>query len=86
MTRDNVYLSNLRREADVQFNTDTGVNPPDRTFISIHAAFAKVLSLCGAAEYMEKIERDFERRMLLDVHTNADFAALLSSKLSILAY
>ncbi|KAJ3489409.1 hypothetical protein NLJ89_g11531 [Agrocybe chaxingu] len=75
----------FQREADVQFATDTGIDPPDPTFICIHAAFAKVLDLCGAAEYIEKLESDADRQMASGVRTEKAFAALLKNKLDILA-
>ena len=47
-------------EADVQFqtleeSTVGSVEPPNPYYLKVHAAFAKVLNLCGAAEYMESV-------------------------------
>jgi len=50
-------------EVDVEFRTlaQSGVEPPNPAFLRAHAAFAKVLSLCGAIQYLESVERDAER-------------------------
>lgn len=70
---------------DVEFNTGTGVNPPEPRFLQIHAAFAKVLHLSGAAEYVDRVERETEKRMeSISGHLDdTDFASLLHLKLSL---
>ncbi|KIM35289.1 hypothetical protein M413DRAFT_32596 [Hebeloma cylindrosporum] len=39
---------------------------PSPTYLAIHAACAKVVHLSGAAEYIDKLDRDMERCMTLD--------------------
>jgi hypothetical protein len=45
-------------EVDVEFPTreESSVEPPNPEYLNVHAAFAKVLHLCGAAEYMDSVE------------------------------
>ncbi|TFK41561.1 hypothetical protein BDQ12DRAFT_720407 [Crucibulum laeve] len=51
-------LGNGQVSTDVIFcdSAESGFDPPDPDLIRVHAAFAKVLHLCGAAEYVESIE------------------------------
>ena len=71
----------------MEFRTDTGINPPDPRFLQVHAAFAKVLYLSGAAEYVDRIERETEKRMeSVSRHLEgAEFTSLLDLKLSLIA-
>ncbi|KAI9455254.1 hypothetical protein BJY52DRAFT_1387270 [Lactarius psammicola] len=56
MAREGRYLTNRSSEEEVEFPTleESSVEPPNPDYLKIHAAFAKVLHLCGAAEYMER--------------------------------
>lgn len=77
-------LSNGLPTADVQFRTlaESGFHPPDPELIGIHAAFAKVLNLSGAAEYVEKLEMDAERNEALFLEKKIDIATSLQYKLA----
>jgi len=74
-------------EKDVEFRSlaQSGVEPPDPTFLRAHAAFAKVLRLCGAAEYFESVESDADDRGSLRENGGTDVGLLLMSKLAITA-
>jgi len=80
-------LSNGSSEVDVEFRTleESSVEPPNPDYLRVHAAFAKVLHLCGAAEYMESVERDAEMEGTLRLNGETDFASYLLSKLAIIA-
>ncbi|KAH9020420.1 hypothetical protein EDB84DRAFT_567917 [Lactarius hengduanensis] len=60
MPRQGAILSDgsLDSEVDVEFPTleASSVEPPNPEYLKIHAAFAKVLHLCGAAEYIERLK------------------------------
>ncbi len=88
MTRNVYRLSNGQASASVEFRTlqQAGVEPPNPDFLRVHAAFAKVLNLCGAAEYFESVERDAERNGTLRLDGGTDFGMLLMSKLVIMAH
>lgn len=62
MTRKGRTLTTGLSEVDVEFRTqeESFVEPPNPEYLKVHAAFAKVLHLCGAAEYIENVERDAE--------------------------
>ena len=62
MTREGRTLTTGLSEVDVEFRTqeESFVEPPNPEYLKVHAAFAKVLHLCGAAEYIENVERDAE--------------------------
>jgi hypothetical protein len=87
MSRQGTALSNGLKEADVEFRTEEpSVKPPNPDYLKVHAAFAKVLHLCGAAEYMEKVEEDAEMEGTLRMNGETDFGSYLQSKLAITAY
>ncbi|KAJ3512886.1 hypothetical protein NLJ89_g3262 [Agrocybe chaxingu] len=65
--------------------TESTVAPPNPEFLKIHAAFAKVLNLCGAAEYIESVERDAEIYGALCPNGETDLSSLLMS-LAIMAH
>ncbi|KAJ7053922.1 hypothetical protein C8F01DRAFT_1165324 [Mycena amicta] len=75
-------LSSAQTSAIVTFRDKT---PPNPEFVRIHAAFAKVLNLSGAAAYMEDLERDAERMERLHLDGLADFGQALNSKLLLLS-
>ncbi|KAF8906930.1 hypothetical protein CPB85DRAFT_1312925 [Mucidula mucida] len=77
-----LYMSSGKREADVEFNTMSEVDPPNPDFLRIHAAFAKVLHLSGAAD---RFEWDDDDERELDPHRTFDFAQDLSRRLVISA-
>ena len=62
MTREGRTLTTGLSEVDVEFQTqeESFVEPPNPEYLKVHAAFAKVLHLCGATEYIENVERDAE--------------------------
>ena len=88
MTRSGTRLSNGLREVDVEFPTleESTVEPPNPAYLKVHAAFAKVLHLSGAAEYIEKVERDAEMEGTLRPDGKTDFGSYLQSKIAIVAY
>jgi len=88
MTRKATRLSNGSREVDVEFPTreESSVESPNPDYLKVHAAFAKVLNLCGAAQYMGSVERDAEMEGSLRLNGETDFASYLQSKLATLAY
>ncbi|KAN0132173.1 hypothetical protein V8E53_009939 [Lactarius tabidus] len=88
MSREGRTLTNGLSEVDVEFRTleESSVEPPNPDYLKVHAAFAKVLNLCGAAEYVESVERDAEMEGTLRMNGDTDFATYLQSKLVVLAY
>jgi hypothetical protein len=81
-------LTNGSREVDVEFRTreeDRLIEPPNPEYLKVHAAFAKVLHLCGAAEYIESVERDAEMEGTLRLNGETDFASYLQSRLVLVA-
>lgn len=78
-------LANGEEETDVEFRSlaQSGVEPPNPTFIRAHAAFAKVLHLCGAREYLESVERDADDCGFLRANGETDVALLLMTRLAI---
>ncbi|KAH9171033.1 hypothetical protein EDB89DRAFT_1973712 [Lactarius sanguifluus] len=90
MPRQGAILSNgsLDSEVDVEFPTleASSVEPPNPDYLKIHAAFAKVLHLCGAAEYIERIERGAETEGTLHLDGETDFASYLRSKIPLIVH
>ncbi len=88
MPRGTTRLSNGSREVDVEFRTleESSVEPPNPDYLKVHAAFAKVMNLCGAAQYIESVESDAEMEGTLRQNGETDFASFLRSKLTITAY
>lgn len=69
---------------DVKFPTmeESSIEPPNPDYLKVHAAFAKVLNLCGAVMYGYQVERvEFEEGTLREM----DFASKFLSKLAIIA-
>ena len=87
MTREGRTLTNGLSEVDVEFRTreESPVEPPNPDYLKVHAALAKVLHLCGAAEYIERVERDAEMEGTLRLNGERDFEEYLRSKLVVLA-
>ncbi|KAJ6593432.1 hypothetical protein B0H19DRAFT_1056001 [Mycena capillaripes] len=83
MVQNGRTFTNGQDSIDVEFRAkeDSGVTPPDPQFLRIHAAFAKVLSLCGAADYIENVERDAESATTLRMDDKTDFGSLLMARL-----
>ena len=88
MSRDGKRLSNGSCEADVMFPTleESSVEPPNPDYLKVHAAFAKVLHLSGAAEYIESVEREAEMNGTLRMNGETDFGSYLRSKLAVPVY
>ncbi|KAH8997209.1 hypothetical protein EDB86DRAFT_937136 [Lactarius hatsudake] len=88
MARQGSTLSNGSVDSDVEFPTleVSSVEPPNPICLKIHAAFAKVLHLCGAAEYIESVERDAETEGTLRLDGETDFASYLRSKIPIIVH
>ena len=88
MSREGRTLTTGLSEVDFEFRTreESSVEPPNPDYLKVHAAFAKVLHLCGAADYVEKVERDAEMEGTLRLNGETDFATYLQSKLVVLAY
>ncbi|KAH9011480.1 hypothetical protein EDB85DRAFT_1117299 [Lactarius pseudohatsudake] len=83
MSRDGGILTNGMREMDAEFPTleESSVEPPNPDYLRVHAAFAKVLHLCGAAQYMDGVELDAEMEGTLRPNGETDFGSYLQSKL-----
>ena len=87
MSRPGRLLSNGLKEADVEFRTEEpSVEPPNPDYLKVHAAFAKVLHLCGAAEYIQKVDRDTRMEGTLRMNGETDFSSYLRPKLAIIAH
>ncbi|KAH9059036.1 hypothetical protein EDB87DRAFT_836873 [Lactarius vividus] len=88
MSREGGILTSGLREVDVEFPTleESSIEPPNPEYLKVHAAFANVLHLCGAAEYIDSVERDAEMEGTLRLNGETDFGSYLQSKLPIVAY
>lgn len=87
--KDDGELSSGSRTAIVKFTAleDPKVEVPDPRLLGIHAAFAKVLHLCGATEYWDGLKRQVDGDMMFAMSdVELDFATHLSSKLALLAH
>jgi hypothetical protein len=82
--------SHRSQEVDVVFQTteESSVEPPNPDYLKVHTAFARVLDLCGAAEYMESVKSDAETEGTLRLNEETDIGSYLQSKIvvSILSY
>ena len=78
-------MSTGKDEADVEFRSlaQSGFDPPNPRFIRAHAGFAKVLNLCGAAQYLESVERNADKCGFLRENGETDVALLLMTRLAI---
>jgi len=79
-------LSNGSREADVEFPTLSSIEPPNPDYIRVHAAFAKVFNLCGAAEYIKSVEACAEKEGTLRLNGETDFGSYLLVKTALTPY
>ena len=77
-------LSDGTEECDVEFRSEAacGIEPPDPQFLELHAAFAKVLHLSGAADYFEDIESEVEDSGTLCPGGESNIGAILFSRLA----
>lgn len=77
-------FSNGATSADVEFRTleESGVEPPNPLYFSVHAAIAKVLSSSRAIRCYMDPELDDDEPLLLD---SKDGTTLLEDKLAVLA-
>ena len=84
MIQEGTYLSNGSREPDVEFPTleESSVEPPNPEYLKVHAAFCKVLHLCGAADYVASVEMDADIEGTLRPDGETDFASYLQSKMT----
>ncbi|KAJ7242608.1 hypothetical protein B0H12DRAFT_848942 [Mycena haematopus] len=74
-------LSNGDFESIVDFNDE---EPPNPEYLKVHAAFAQVLHLSGAAEFLEELRRDAEHMEMLYLDGQVDFGVALASQLAVL--
>ncbi|KAF5347939.1 hypothetical protein D9756_010125 [Leucocoprinus leucothites] len=81
-------LSTGARTALVNFKAleDPKIEVPDPRFLAAHAAFSKVLHLCGVAEYWERLEMQADGDIVSGMNDESNFANRLSAKLALLAY
>ncbi|KAH9920956.1 uncharacterized protein B0H18DRAFT_1022933 [Fomitopsis serialis] len=79
-------FSNGQGSADVEFRALPGIEAPDPELLRIHAAFAQVLHLCGAADFMNEHYRFDEGDVTLFMHPTEDFGRQLSARLAVLAF
>jgi hypothetical protein len=82
-------FSNGANELDVEFPTreESSVEPPNPYYLKVHAAFANVLQLCEAVDYIWEIERGAEMEIMggtLRSNGETDFSSFLRSKLATL--
>lgn len=84
VAQDRYNLSNVKTEANVEFRTlaQSGVEPPNPEFLRVHAAFAKVLDLCGAAQYAAVVESEVEEDGMLRPDGETDLGLLLTCNLA----
>ena len=76
-------LSNGQSSSIVTFN-DKHLHPmPNVDYLRIHAAFARVLHLCGAADHVEQMHRDAERMNMLLLDGKMDFGEVLALQLAL---
>jgi hypothetical protein len=80
-------LSNGAFTSEVEFKplNNPTVEVPDPALLEIHAAFARVLHLCGASEYLAKLENQAARDMASARIDELDVVTL-SAKPELLAY
>ncbi|CAK5276762.1 unnamed protein product [Mycena citricolor] len=79
-------FSNGRVSTDVRFRQVEGIDPPNPQLLEIHAAFSRVLNLCGAAEYFDGVEQDAESGMTLRMDGTTDLGSLLLCRLPMAAH
>jgi hypothetical protein len=60
---------------DVEFPTreESSVEPPNPDYLKVHAAFARVLNLCGAVDYITRVELKAKEEGALDSDGFASF-------------
>lgn len=72
-------------QTDVQFNTSDEeghpIAPPDPWLLKIHAALARVLHACGAADHFAAVERDADSYETLHPNGETDIELLLEARL-----
>ncbi|KAJ6530738.1 hypothetical protein B0H19DRAFT_1191955 [Mycena capillaripes] len=74
-------LSNGEHTSIVDFKDE---EPPNPEYLRIHAAFAQVLNLSGAADFLQELRRDAERMEMLHLDGRVDFGVALASQLAAL--
>ncbi|KAH9051153.1 hypothetical protein EDB83DRAFT_2627678 [Lactarius deliciosus] len=85
---DALLLGDGSSEADVEFPTveESFVEPPNPEYLKVHAAFAKVLNICGAIDLLEMDESDDEMDATLCLNDETESASYLLSGLAITSY
>lgn len=80
-------FSNGQGETVVQSPTleHSSIEPPNPNYLKIHAAFAKVLNLCGAVVYGYRVECEAEMDGTLGPNGEMNFASKFLSELGIIA-
>lgn len=60
MTRDWLMLNHRQGSADFEFRSyeESAVEPPSPMLLRVHAAFAKVLTICDAAKHVNTPHAD----------------------------
>ena len=76
----------LSGEVNFPSFAQSGIDPPNPVFLRVHGAFAKVMNLSGATEYLERVEMDAGCNNGLYDNRETDAATLLMSKLTLLKY
>jgi hypothetical protein len=85
----NKYKARMTRpylllEVDVLFRTleESSVEPPNPQYLKVHAAFAKVLHICGAAD-VQFVERDDETEGTLCLNGGTDIGSSFGSRITV---
>ncbi|KAJ7746573.1 hypothetical protein B0H16DRAFT_1852587 [Mycena metata] len=80
-------FSNGRAATQVSFRAKaaSGVDPPDPELIAAHAALARVLELCGVAEWVDGVEREREEGGMLRGDGGTDLGAIIQMGLVVSA-
>jgi len=60
-------------------STDPSLSLPNPEYLKLHAAVCRVAHMCGAADYLDQEDRDFDRRKVLS--RDGTSANLLASRL-----
>ncbi|KAH9003344.1 hypothetical protein EDB86DRAFT_2826509 [Lactarius hatsudake] len=85
---DALLLGDGSSEADVEFPTveESFVEPPNPEYLKVHAAFAKVLNVCGAIDLLVTDESDDEMDATSLLNGGTESASYIFSELAITSY
>ncbi|TFK45592.1 hypothetical protein OE88DRAFT_1115211 [Heliocybe sulcata] len=79
---DNARLPGVPGSSTVcTFESCGNIQVPSPEYLAIHAAFAKVLHACGAAQQVDKVFNDMEENQVLSSDGGSDIGLYLSSRL-----